>query len=138
MNGTVARDEGTAAWSERIAGGPEAPCAARAMLSDRLGDAVSEELMHDLHLLTTELVTNAVLHAGVEEDDTLELFVSAGGPHVRVAVADPGGATEPQVQDLDPTVPGGMGLFLVEQISRRWGVEHAEHGTEVWFELLRA
>lgn len=33
-------------------------------------------------------------------------------------------------------VPGGMGLFLVEKISTRWGVERMPGGAnQVWFEL---
>jgi hypothetical protein len=57
---------------------------------------------------------------------------------VRVAVTDPGGTTSPHVQDVDVTIPGGMGLFLVEQISSRWGSERAAGGsTQVWFELPR-
>jgi hypothetical protein len=51
-------------------------------------------------------------------------------------VIDPGSDLRPMVQDLDVNVPGGMGLFLVEQISTRWGVERMGDGaTEVWFEL---
>ena len=54
----------------------------------------------------------------------------------RVSVTDPGADTVPQVQDLDPTVPGGMGLFLVEQISSDWGVERTRAGeNRVWFQL---
>ena len=137
MNGTVARDEGTTAWSERIGGGPTAAFTAREMLGARLGEAVSPERLHDVLLLTTELVTNAVLHAGVGEDATLELYVATMPDRMRVSVNDPGGATKPSVQDLDPTVPGGMGLFLVEQISDRWGVEEGS-GCDVWFELPRS
>jgi anti-sigma regulatory factor (Ser/Thr protein kinase) len=139
MNGTVARDEGLTAWCERIGGGPTAACAAREMLGARLADAVSPDRLHDVLLLATELVTNAVLHAGVSESDTFELRVSTEPARLRIGVIDPGADTDPQVQDLDLSVPGGMGLFLVEQISDRWGVERVRRaGTEVWFELPRA
>jgi hypothetical protein len=51
-------------------------------------------------------------------------------------VTDAGGDATPEVQDLDPEIPGGMGLFLVEQISSRWGVERVPGGgNRVWFEL---
>jgi anti-sigma regulatory factor (Ser/Thr protein kinase) len=123
-------------WCAEIPGGVEAAWTAREILTNRLAGAAREDTMHDLHLLTTELVTNAVLHAGVGEAGTIELRVAAVSDRVRVAVTDPGGEDTPVVQDLDPEVPGGMGLFLVEQISSSWGVERAPGGgNRVWFEL---
>lgn len=136
MNGALAQDGWRAAWSEQIAGGPAAACAVRELLSERFRDALPQDRLHDVLLLATELVTNAVLHAGVGEDTTLELHAAAAGDLVRCAVLDPGGATEPRMQELDPTAPGGMGLFLVDQLSERWGVQHTPGGgTEVWFEV---
>jgi anti-sigma regulatory factor (Ser/Thr protein kinase) len=123
-------------WVTEIPGGVEAACTAREILSDRLAGAAHEAAMHDLHLLTTELVTNAVLHAGVGESGTIELRVAKNPDRLRVSVTDPGGDDTPTVQELNPEVPGGMGLYLVEQISSRWGVERAPGGgNRVWFEL---
>jgi anti-sigma regulatory factor (Ser/Thr protein kinase) len=137
MNSILTEEEITAV-TERIAGGPAAAARARELLSDTLADAISGESMHDVLLLTTELITNAVRHADVDEGRTLELTVLAEPQRVRVAVTDPGGTTSPHVQDVDVTIPGGMGLFLVEQISSRWGSERAAGGsTQVWFELPR-
>jgi len=137
MNGTLIEDEMTA-LNERIAGGPAAAARARELLSDALSRSTSGSAMHDVLLLTTELVTNAVRHAEVDEDRTLELSVEAQPDRVRVAVTDPGGDSRPQVRDLDVTVPGGMGLFLVDQLSSRWGAERVHGGsTRVWFALPR-
>ena len=123
-------------WSTEIAGGSEAPLAARELLTDRLGESTPEATMHDLHLLTTELVTNAVLHAHAGVDDTIALSVRTRPGRVRVAVTDGGGESTPAIQEPDPEVPGGMGLFLVDKISSRWGVEQASSGgSRVWFEL---
>jgi serine/threonine-protein kinase RsbW len=96
-----------------------------------------EDTLHDLHLLTTELMTNAVLHAGAGASDAIELRVANGADALRVSVTDPGRSTEaPHVEELDLDVPGGMGLYLVEQISSRWGVERLGDGANrVWFEL---
>jgi anti-sigma regulatory factor (Ser/Thr protein kinase) len=124
------------AWSTEIAGGVEAAWTARELLTDKLGNSTRDDTMHDLHLLTTELVTNAVLHAGAGESDRIELHVAAEPDRLHVAVTDTGGDDTPEVQELDPDVPGGMGLFLVEQISSRWGVERTPGGgNRVWFEL---
>lgn len=134
----IADRSGGTAVQQRIAGGVTAPAAVRELLSDLLEDTTPAETLHDLHLLTTELVTNAVRHAHVDEDATFDLSVVATRAAVRVAITDPGGETAPEMQELNPEVPGGMGLFLVDQISDRWGVEDAGAGaTRVWFELAR-
>jgi anti-sigma regulatory factor (Ser/Thr protein kinase) len=126
----------TDAWCTEIAGGVEAACTARELLTEMLGGTMPEPALHDLHLLTTELVTNAVVHAGAGESDTIGLSVDGSGDLLRVSVTDTGALGTPEVQDLDPEVPGGMGLFLVEQISSRWGYERLGHGANrVWFEL---
>jgi serine/threonine-protein kinase RsbW len=127
---------GSSAWHTEIPGGPAAACTARELLTDRFGEITPEATMHDLHLLATELITNAVLHAGVSETETFELRVRPSRAGLRVSVTDPGADTVPEVQKLDATVPGGMGLFLVEQISERWGIERTASGeNRVWFEL---
>ena len=132
----MAVETATEAWCAEIVGGVEAPCVVRELLTDRLGDRTSEETLHDLHLLASEVVTNAVLHAHVGAAGRLALRVMRSPEAVRVSVTDPGAETMPEVQELDPTVPGGMGLFLVEQISSSWGVDRMPGGAnEVWFEL---
>jgi anti-sigma regulatory factor (Ser/Thr protein kinase) len=122
------------AWCTEIDGDPSAPSAVRELLTDRLGDVTPAGTLHDLHLLTTELVTNAVLHACA---DTILLTVAMDRARVRVAVTDPGTSEGiPQVRPLDHDAVGGMGLFLVEQISQRWGVERTPDGAnQVWFEV---
>jgi hypothetical protein len=46
----------------------------------------------------------------------------------------PGFQARPRRPDDDPG--SGWGLFLVEQLSDRWGVE-LNGATQVWFELVR-
>jgi anti-sigma regulatory factor (Ser/Thr protein kinase) len=127
----------TEAWCTEIPGGVEAACTARELLTEMFGDTTPDATMHDLHLLTTELVTNAVLHAGAGESDAIELRVAAGADALRVSVTDPGRAADtPHVEELDLETPGGMGLYLVEQLSSRWGVEClGGRAHRVWFEL---
>jgi anti-sigma regulatory factor (Ser/Thr protein kinase) len=127
----------TEAWCTEIPGGVEAACTARELLTEMFGETTPDATMHDLHLLTTELVTNAVLHAGAGSSEAIELSAASGADALRVAVTDPGRASDsPHVEELDPETPGGMGLYLVEQISSRWGVERVGgHSHRVWFEL---
>lgn len=135
MNGMAERGAGTEE-SARLPGGADAPSRARELLTGLVGATTPDETLHDLHLLTTEIVTNAVCHADVDESGTLELHVVAREEMLRVSVTDPGGPTVPRIKELDVTAPGGMGLFLVDQVSERWGFERADDGaTQVWFEL---
>ena len=55
---------------------------------------------------------------------------------VRVEVADDGGGFEhaPRSHESDPA--SGWGLYLVEQVADRWGLDH-DAGGRVWFELDR-
>lgn len=138
MNGMAERGAGTGE-SASIPGGAEAPSKARALMTDLLGEQAPAETLHDLQLLTTEIVTNAVRHAEVDENGTIHLNVVATSEVLRVSVTDPGGESIPQIRELDVNVPGGMGLFLVDQVSERWGFERSDDGaTEVWFELRQA
>jgi anti-sigma regulatory factor (Ser/Thr protein kinase) len=136
MYGTVSPDH-TTALSRRIAGGPAAAHTARELLTRTLADTAPAGTLHDAELLTSELVTNAVLHARAGEDAAIELGIAAWPSRVRVSVTDPGAtATRPTVRELDLDVPGGLGLYLVDEISARWGSEPmAGGGTQVWFEL---
>jgi anti-sigma regulatory factor (Ser/Thr protein kinase) len=127
---------GTTDLRERIRGGPTAPATARELIATTLSESTREETLRDALLLATELVTNAVRHANVDEAGTIQLSAVAGDGLLRVAVTDPGGHGTPRMQELSVDVPGGMGLYLVDQISDRWAVEGGDGGaTRVWFEL---
>jgi anti-sigma regulatory factor (Ser/Thr protein kinase) len=113
-----------------------APAAARGALGPLRG-AVDRETLESTTLLVTELVTNAVLHAGLRDDrDWIDLSVEVSEDLVRAGVTDHGGGfarppPDPQVED-----PSGWGLFLVSRLADRWGIERGQ-GTLVWFEIDR-
>jgi anti-sigma regulatory factor (Ser/Thr protein kinase) len=115
-----------------------APAAARGALGPLRG-AVDEETLESTALLVTELVTNAVLHAGLQDhddDDWIGLTVEASEDLVRARVTDRGGGfarppPDPRVED-----PSGWGLFLVSKLADRWGIERGRE-TLVWFEIDR-
>jgi two-component sensor histidine kinase len=124
--------------SKRLAfslnGGPGAPSVARGEL--RAGDgAVPASVRDDILLLVTELVTNAVRHAGVGPNECLHVEVTHRRAQVRVEVAHPGSEFErmPPAPSHDRT--GGWGLVLLDRIADRWGIEHRGRDTGVWFEL---
>ncbi|WP_372454170.1 ATP-binding protein [Streptomyces tardus] len=82
-------------------------------------------------LLVSELVGNAVCHTGAVR---FGLRMYRGRGRVRVEVRDPsrGLPCLLPVQDLDTS---GRGLWLVERLSDRWGVDLQPHGKTTWFEM---
>lgn len=88
-------------------------------------------LADDLSLVVTELVANAVRHAGTDME--VRVMQVEGG--IRLEVHD--GSTRPlrprpaSVQD-----EGGRGLLLVDALASRYGVEGEASGKLVWVELL--
>ena len=99
---------------------------------DGLDGAFTQARLYDASLCLSELVTNAVQHPGTGGD--LELTVAVDDSCLRVEVADDGRGFNPG----KPTEGDerGWGLFIVERLSDRWGVEPGER-TVVWFEIGR-
>jgi anti-sigma regulatory factor (Ser/Thr protein kinase) len=93
--------------------------------------------MRDVQLLVSELVTNAVRHAGIAAGAPINLLIDTGDGRLRVEIADGGSGFEPDAPEPDPTRASGWGLYLVEQLADRWGVEPADPGTLIWFEIDR-
>jgi anti-sigma regulatory factor (Ser/Thr protein kinase) len=89
----------------------------------------------DAILLASELVSNAVLHAGCEPGEEIELIVEMSSNAVRLAITDRGCSDKaPTVRGPEHRGPGGLGLRIVETLAHRWGVER-RIGTLVWAEL---
>jgi anti-sigma regulatory factor (Ser/Thr protein kinase) len=121
-------------YAFQLTGGPEACMAARQAVVACDGQ-LPAAVRHDVLLLVTELVANAVRHAGVGPDRSLGVEFRFWPRRVRVEVVDPGGhfaRVHPRPRTADP---GGWGLVLVERIAARWGVGHGASGTRVWFEV---
>jgi anti-sigma regulatory factor (Ser/Thr protein kinase) len=103
-----------------------------------LSDQLPEDLLGDVRLLVSELVTNALRHAGLDENDRIELAVGVTDSAVRVEVTDHGRGFDPEAIPTDPEVAQGWGLYLVATLSDRWGAESHDGSTRVWFELDRS
>src|SRR4051812_12224603 len=118
-----------------VSTGRDAPSAVRHALRER-GAHLPEPLREDLLLLLTELVTNAVRHSGAMNGDPIEIDMRERPDCVRVEVADPGqGFERPRRLVPDLTRTGGLGLVLVDRLSRAWGTRRTDKGSLVWFEL---
>jgi anti-sigma regulatory factor (Ser/Thr protein kinase) len=115
--------------------GPDAAAAARNALRAVYG-RVAPELLADVRLLVSELVTNSVRHSEIGPQDLVRVTVQVTANTIRVEVSDAGKGFAPQPRDLDRSRPGGWGLYLVDQLADRWGVMR-NHITRVWFEIDR-
>jgi anti-sigma regulatory factor (Ser/Thr protein kinase) len=113
--------------------GPTAAASARNALLALQG-RVGDELLADVRLLVSELVTNSVRHSGIQNHDRVHMQVQVSESTLRVEVADPGQGFAPQPRDMDRSRPGGWGLYLVDQLADRWGVAR-DHLNRVWFEM---
>ena len=115
----------------------EAPAMARRFLSEFIAEALPSEMREDAALLTSEVVTNSVRHAGQSADDGIGMELTLSDDHLRVSVTDDGPGFEPDL-DAPPRerAMGGFGLVLVDRISDRWGVIR-DRPNVVWFELDR-
>lgn len=119
--------------SEARASFPCAPASAgkaRKFVRGQLAAAGLSELSDVAELLVSELVSNAILHAGTD----LEVVVRVTPGRVSVEVHDrgPGSATR---RHYSATSGTGRGLVLVDELAREWGTVVTATGKFVWFEL---
>ena len=117
-----------------LPGGMVAPAVVRARLGELLRDRLGEDDVADVVVLASEIVTNAVRHAGAGEDETIVVHVAIAAEVVRVEVCDQGPGFEPPAVLRPRAEGGGNGLILVDRLSSSWGVA-GDDGTCVWFEL---
>ena len=111
-----------------------APWSARRTL-ERFGDLVPEEVMADLQLVATELVTNSIQHSEASRPGDIGLRVEMGDGMARIVVHDSGTGFSPP-HDTDPWRARHWGLHIVASLARRWGIEPSRRGTDVWAEFV--
>jgi len=93
------------------------------------GAGLSPNHEHTLALLTSELVANAVRHAGGAD---VRVDAKADRRQVTVEVSD-GSVRRPAVLRQPPTALGGRGMDIVDRMSQSWGVRQHGDGKTVWF-----
>jgi anti-sigma regulatory factor (Ser/Thr protein kinase) len=133
-----AEDEAGMPLSLDLPAVPESVRSAREFVVATLGRAgwLDRERLEQLALVTSELATNAVIHAGTE----LQVRVSFDEHEARIEVVD-GVHARPQQVCPRPLDTGGRGLMLVNALVDEWGVEDldGQHGgpmaKKVWVRL---
>jgi anti-sigma regulatory factor (Ser/Thr protein kinase) len=116
-----------------LAAEPAAVRYARAWLTELTSGLVNGARRSDLELVVTEVVSNAVRHGGAE--GAVRLAATPKAEYLCVQVTDNGPGLVPRPGAIGADQDGGFGLFIVEQLTRRWGVTRENLQTRVWFEF---
>ncbi len=113
-----------------------APGEARSVVSE-LAPSMSEETFETLRLVVTELVTNAVRHASMGAEASIDMTIQLSPKAIRVEVTDSGPGFDPVLPEWDVLAEGQRGLLLVSELSQRWGVTQRGDRNVVWCELAQ-
>ncbi|WP_232794353.1 MULTISPECIES: ATP-binding protein [Pseudofrankia] len=82
-------------------------------------------------LLTSETVTNAIVHAGT----SARLVIRASSGCIRVEVTDDNNRS-PTTAPTRTDATHGRGIGLIDTLATRWGIQRHTHGKTVWFEIV--
>lgn len=126
--------EALARWHERLPARAASVSRARHLVRAAAAERVPEDSVETAELLVSELVSNAVIHAGtaidvevlVEAPDRIEVSVGDGSPH------------KPVRRQYGAAAATGRGVRLLDALSGDWGVDLADDGKRVWFRLQTA
>ena len=86
----------------------------------------------DAALVTSELLSNAILHARPLPDACIRVSWILSATAVEIIVSDGGSATRPRAARPSLSSIGGRGLGIVEHLCTSWGVRADGRGTSVW------
>jgi anti-sigma regulatory factor (Ser/Thr protein kinase) len=116
--------------SELFACDPSSVGLARRFISECV-EQLGLRSLPDAQLMTSELATNAIVHAHSRFDLTVEKLPDGGA---RIEVRDFGSGT-PHVLDCDPVGSSGRGLKIVTLLSESWGMHERPGGLgkSIWF-----
>jgi anti-sigma regulatory factor (Ser/Thr protein kinase) len=112
---------------------PSSVAVARGRIGAELRRAgLSTTAMADAALVTSELLSNAILHARPLPDACIRVSWILSATAVEIIVSDGGSATRPRASRPSLSSIGGRGLGIVEHLCSSWGVRADGRGTTVW------
>jgi anti-sigma regulatory factor (Ser/Thr protein kinase) len=129
----ITRDVESKTCELRFAPTAGAPGQARQAVKDTLSDR-SKETVETASLLVSELVTNSLRHGNAILNASVVLRIAQHDHVIRIEVVDWGRGFDYSRRSEPLDHAGGWGLYLVEQLSSRWGIEKGTPNV-VWFEL---
>jgi serine phosphatase RsbU (regulator of sigma subunit)/anti-sigma regulatory factor (Ser/Thr protein kinase) len=116
-----------------VAAEPTSPSRVRQWMSARLREwSVPEPVIGAAILCTSELTTNALLHAGTPA----QVHIDLSAERLLVSVADTGTRGSVTRARTDALSSRGRGLGLIEELTDTWGTDPTVRGSTVWFEML--
>ena len=121
---------GRGSFEMRLPPQPPSVAEARSCVRALLQECDREDLVETALLLTSEVVTNALLHAGTDID--VAARVDATG--LRVEIGD-GSPHLPSPRRYAATSGTGRGLLMLESMVDDWGVNRHRAGKTVWFSI---
>jgi anti-sigma regulatory factor (Ser/Thr protein kinase) len=116
-----------------LAAEPEAVAEARRWAVGIADGLVQGDVQGDLRLIMSEVVTNALRHGAPGK--TIDLAITPKDEFLCVQVTDEGSGFVPSPGAMASEPGGGFGLYLVEKLTRRWGMTRENMRTRVWFEF---
>jgi serine/threonine-protein kinase RsbW len=112
---------------------PSSAAVVRRCITDELTEAgIASELIDDVLLIATELLSNSLRHAPSLPSHDLVISWELIGRSVRVRVTDGGGHDVPHMRHPDTSETNGRGLTIVNSLADEWGVEDGHGSTSVW------
>ncbi|WP_461034141.1 ATP-binding SpoIIE family protein phosphatase [Streptomyces mayteni] len=125
---THALDEAhVATWD--VAPDPESVATARELAAEQLAEWGLADAAFTTELVVSELVTNAIRHAG----GPIQLRVIR--EHGLICEVSDGSSTSPHLRRARVYDESGRGLFIVAQLTERWGTRQTSSGKTIWAEF---
>ena len=118
------------AVERRLPPEPSSVGEARRLVRDLLVASDREDLLESGALVVSEVVTNALLHAGTP----IDVAAWVDGTGLRVEVSD-GSPHLPARRRYATTAGTGRGMLMLESVVDDWGVTRHDRGKTVWFHL---
>jgi anti-sigma regulatory factor (Ser/Thr protein kinase) len=109
--------------------------ARRRLVSDLIAAGIYDAAICDAALVVSELLSNALRHAGPLPGAQISVAWQVDADRVQVWVRDGGGQTRPELGQPTQAATGGRGLRIVEKLSVNWGTSSDGDGTTVWAQI---
>ena len=123
--------ESRSSATARLLATADSPGRARRLVAD-VASGMPSAVVHDAMVVTSEIVTNSVRHAG----GVVTISIECDADMLAVAVAD-GCVLPPTASQGDVLADGGRGLRLVAQMADAWGYRPSADGAGkvIWFRI---
>jgi anti-sigma regulatory factor (Ser/Thr protein kinase) len=108
----------------------ENPAYARQIVRSTLRGANSNAV-ETAALLTSELVTNSMVHAKSDP----QIFLDTREGHVYVEVRDSGANPAIHLSEIETSEPHGWRLDMINALASSWGIKPLGDGRVIWFDL---